>query len=152
MHPSITLGANTYYVRPFAPRFGMKVWGDLWAKFGPAVAHLLAAEDRGGGLSGAAETLFSSLPGDEQVRMFSLVVQPDYVSVTQTPPDGAVKLTDTEVDRRMDLTEMFDLWWFAVRVQFGPLLLRLIGQLGAVLSPEVTGALERSVKMSPQNS
>ena len=150
MHDSITIGANTFYVRKYEPLIGLKVWGDVGVKFGPALAQFTSEN----GIHGAVEELFTSLPGVEMKRVFSLLVDPDYVSITQTPPDGAVKLTDAEINRNMAFADLFELWWFALVVQFGPLLLRGIRRIGGLieLPPGLQDGLERSVTLSPRNS
>lgn len=150
MHDSITIGANTFYVRKFEPLIGLKIWGNIGVKFGPALAQFTSEN----GLRGAVETLFISMNGEETQRMFSMVVKPDYVSITQTPPDEAVKLTDAEINRHMQFADLFELWWFALVVQFGPLLLRGIRRIGNLieLPPGLQDGLERSVTLSPQNS
>lgn len=93
MRESIKLGESTYYVRPMPPFDGLRVLGDLQAKFGPGLSELL--EDgfalSGPALSAAATRLSMALPGAELERIARMLLDPECVSV-EGKGEPAVKL------------------------------------------------------------
>lgn len=93
MRESIKLGESTYYVRPMPPFQGLRVLGDLQARFGPGLSELL--QDgfviSGPALAAAATRLSMALPGDEMERLARMLLDPECVSV-EGKGEPAVKL------------------------------------------------------------
>lgn len=122
MRESTKLGESTYYVRPMPPFQGLRVLGDLQAKFGPGLSELL--EDdlsfTGPQLAAAATRLSMTLPGDEMERLARMLLDPECVSV-EGGGEPAVKLDKMNQDKHLrGAHDIIALCVFVFQVNYRP--------------------------------
>lgn len=119
---SIKLGESTYYVRPMPPFQGLRVLGDLQAKFGPGLSELL--QDgfvvSGPAFAAAARRLSMALPGEELERLAWMLLDPECVSV-EGKGEPAVKLDAAAQTRHLrGAHDVVALALFVAEVNFRP--------------------------------
>lgn len=145
MRESIKLGESTYYCRPMAPFDGLRVLGDLQAKFGPALSELL--EDgfalSGPALAAAATRLSMALPGDEMQRLARMLLDPECISV-EGKGEPAVKLDAAAQARHLrGAHDIVRLCIFVASTNFAPFYegeQSLIGQVRSLLPAKQSDA------------
>ena len=145
MRESIKLGESTYYVRVMPPFDGLRVLGDLQAKFGPALSELL--EDgfalSGPALSAAATRLSLALPGAELERIARMLLDPECVSV-EGKGEPAVKLDAVAQAKHLrGPHDIVSLALFVAQVNFRPFYSgddSLIGRVRSLLPPKPSDA------------